>query len=651
MAQIHKLSQHVADLIAAGEVVERPASAVKELVENAVDAGAKHVTVEIQSGGVRFIRVTDDGCGMSPDDAETAFLRHATSKIRSERDLGAIGTMGFRGEALAAISAVSRVDLMTRTAGEAAGTALHLEAGTVTERGEAGCPEGTTILVRDLFYNTPARMKFLKRDSVEGSAVQAAVQKQALAHPEVSIRLIRDGQEALHTTGDGSLRAAVYAVYGRAIALDMVPVSTGWEKLKLEGFVTKPSATRGNRSYQQFYVNDRPVVSKLLISALEQAYANELMVGRFPACVLHLTVPPEAVDVNVHPAKTEVKFLSEQDVFDCVRYGVRAALQAGQDRPELKLRPEPQPEAQPQPRSGFYQKMSAEAYRAYTAALAPRETAPSQGARKLYERVLTPQPEQPAPRAAEPQRPVPETIREPEHARVAASETAPAAPEVPTPERAPAPRPEPAAPQPEEPEQAQTALPLPEEQSWRFVGEVMRTYLVVEEGESVLFIDKHAAHERILFEKFRAQDTPIMSQVLLAPVPVQLAANDAALLLERQEMLLQLGYELEDFGGGSLLVRALPAELDAADAAATLEELAEGLRSGARADEKSVRDTLLHTIACKAAIKAGWRTDRAELEALCRQVLSRSDIRHCPHGRPVCIQLTRAQLERRFGRA
>jgi len=640
MAVIRTLSPHVADLIAAGEVVERPASVVKELLENAVDAGAKTVTVEIQHGGVTFIRVTDDGCGMAPDDAETAFLRHATSKIRSEEDLGQIGTMGFRGEALAAISSVTRIELMTRTAGSTAGTSLRLEAGVVTERSEVGCPVGTTIVVRDLFYNTPARMKFLKRDSVEGSAVTACVQKQALAHPEVSIRLIRDGQEAIRTAGDGDLRGAIYAVLGRATALEMVPVSSGWEKLKLTGFVTKPTATRGNRAHQMFYVNNRPVVSKLLISAFEQAYANQLMQGRFPGCVLHLSVPAEAVDVNVHPAKTEVKFLSEQDVFDCVRYGVQAALQNDTARPEMRF--SQAPTQKPAPKSNFYQSMTAADYRAFAEALKEKTPAVKPEVAKA---ILTPQ-EKPK------NQPLPQW-KPAESPKVAENIELPFLPPVDTPKAAETvpvsipviPKAEPA---PVEPEQQRIELPG---QDWTFIGEVLNTYLIVQEGETVLFIDKHAAHERILFEKFRAQTAPIMPQVLMSPISAHFDRQDAAMLLEHAEELAELGYELDDFGDDTILIRSIPSDIDVSDAVQTLEELCTDLSEGKAADGQALRDTMLHTVACKAAIKAGWRTGKEEQLSLCREVLTRDDIRYCPHGRPVCISLTKSQLERQFKRS
>ena len=375
MPKIIQLSQHVANLIAAGEVVERPASVVKELLENAVDAGASKVTIEIKDGGMTFIRVTDNGCGMLPEDARTAFLRHATSKLRTAEDLAAITHLGFRGEALAAIASVSRIDLLTKTADELAGTSLHLEAGEITEESEAGCPDGTTIIIRDLFFNTPARMKFMKSDTVEGGRVAAAVQLQALAHPEVAFRFLRDGKEVLSTPGTGDLEAAVYCVYGRDSA-KMIQVDAKWENYRLTGYISKPTDARPSRSLQTFFVNDRPVRSRLLIAALEEAYRNQIMVGKFPACVLHLTVPATAVDVNVHPAKTEVKFLSEKSVFDCVHYSVLGALNKTPDRPNVQFKPAPAPQpapktvATPAPKQeSFFRTMTAEEYRNFSSAV------------------------------------------------------------------------------------------------------------------------------------------------------------------------------------------------------------------------------------------------------------------------------------------
>lgn len=448
MPKIIQLSPHIANLIAAGEVVERPASVVKELLENAVDAGASKVTVEIRDGGMTFLRVTDNGCGMSPEDARTAFLRHATSKLRCAEDLAAIGTMGFRGEALAAIASVSRIDLLTKTAGSMSGTSLKLEAGKILEETEIGCPEGTTIIVRDLFFNTPARMKFMKSDTVEGSRVTAAVQMQALAHPEVAIQFLRDGKQVLSTPGNGGLQAAVYCVYGRDFAR-MVKVDSRWESYTLTGYVSKPTDARPSRGLQTFFVNDRPVKSKLLVSALEEAYRNQIMVGKFPACVLHLTLPPNAVDVNVHPAKTEVKFLSEKAVFDCVHYGVLGALNTQTDRPEIRFRtpagesaapvtpdapakvstpPQmpPRPE-NPAPKKSFFRTMTPQEYKTFSAALKdapqPKQAAAAATAAKierpvnmpLREFVMLPQVQasQTPPKAEKPA-PVPPKKEEPE---------------------------------------------------------------------------------------------------------------------------------------------------------------------------------------------------------------------------------------------
>ena len=365
MPHIQPLDPHVADLIAAGEVVERPASVVKELVENAIDAGATAVTVEIQHGGMTLIRVTDNGCGIAAEEAETAFLRHATSKIRSEYDLEAIGTLGFRGEALAAIAAVSRVDLLTRTAEESVGVSVELEGGVVVSREEAGCPQGATMVVRDLFYNTPARLKFMKKDSAEGAAVFAAVQRQALSHPEVSIRFLRDGRQELLTPGDGQLESAVYAVLGREMALGLRSVTGSGEEMAVSGFASLPTCCRGTRGYQHFFVNGRYVKSRTMMAALEEAYANQKMVGKFPGCVLHLTTKLNAVDVNVHPTKQEVKFGSERKVFDAVYYAVRAALEQDQTRPAAVLE-RPRAHDSVTPNQTRFQTMTAQQYRALT---------------------------------------------------------------------------------------------------------------------------------------------------------------------------------------------------------------------------------------------------------------------------------------------
>ncbi len=651
MPHIVQLDRHVADLIAAGEVVERPASAVKELVENAVDAGATQITVEVQNGGMTFLRVTDNGCGIAPEDAPTAFLRHATSKIRTKEDLAAIGTLGFRGEALAAISSVSRIDLLTKTA-EAEGVSLHLEGGVVTSQQPAGCPQGTTILVRDLFFNTPARMKFMKSDSAESSAIAAVVQQQALAHPEISFRLIRDGETQLQTSGDGERLAAIYTVFGRELAKNMLAVNGTWEKFHVTGYITKPTATRGNRALQYFFLNGRFIRSRLLSAALEDAYRNQMMTGRFPACVLELQMPLEAVDVNVHPAKTEVKFLNERAVFDAVHYAALSTLSNASGRvamqmpkspaldaqpaaPQQTARPAERPAARPAVNPNFYQTMQAGEYRRQAGAQ-PRTVLASQ----VQYPTRTPKPVEPAMPPVE-KAPSPIAPPQPESVVAPVKPAAKAEPE-------PAAIPKEPIPTPAEPEQL--ALDLPE-QTFRLIGEAFDSYLIAEQGESVLFIDKHAAHERILFEKLKAEDHPIVSQELMAPVSAELTREEAATVLENTEILGKCGFEVADFGDGDVLIRQIPCDVDEKDAVSLLQELAADLLAGKTLAPETLRDNLLHTIACKAAIKAGWHTEGAEAAHLVAEILSRTDIKYCPHGRPVCIELTKSQLERQFKRS
>ncbi len=632
MGKINQLSPHVADLIAAGEVVERPASVVKELLENAIVAGAKHITVEIQNGGMTFLRLSDDGCGMSPEDAQIAFLRHATSKIRNKTDLEAIGTLGFRGEALAAISAVSKIDLLTRTADAPFGVSLHLEAGKILSKEEAGGPEGTTIIIRDLFYNTPARMKFMKRDSVEGAAVFGAVQKQAVAHPEIAMRFLRDGKEELATSGDGALLSAIYSVYGRQTAMDMVELESKWEKTQVWGYISKPTASRGNRNYQIFFVNGRYVKSQLLSAALEEAYRNQIMVGRFPSCVLALTMPLGLVDVNIHPAKTEVKFLNERDAYDCVYYGALSSLaqlsgkvdaklptppmnDALQEASDMKLAcPVTVPSTEKKKENTFFREMSAEEYR--TVIAAPKMSASP----LLYKAVQ----KQPVNQAHQPS----EAETKPKKAANAVRNSKTELPEVPE----------------------QTTMALPDTKDYRVIGECFDTYFLVEQGNALYLIDKHAAHERILFEKLRAQQAPIAPQALVKPMLCQLSKEEAALILENAELLGTYGFAVEEFDGGAVLVREIPSEIDAMDAQESLSQLAQRLQAGHHTQPEALRDEILHTVACKAAIKAGYHTEPEEREALVRQVLTRDDLKYCPHGRPICIRLSKSQLERQFGR-
>ncbi|MGO5050266.1 DNA mismatch repair endonuclease MutL [Dysosmobacter sp. Sow4_B12] len=652
MPHIQQLDPHVADLIAAGEVVERPASVVKELVENTIDAGASAVVVEIQRGGMGLIRVTDNGCGIAPEELPTAFLRHATSKLRSQEDLGRIGTLGFRGEALAAISAVSRVDILTRRPGTALGARLHLEGGAAGAVEEAGAPEGTTIVVRDLFYNTPARLKFMRKDSAETAAVSGLMQHLALSHPDISFKFIKDGAEALHTPGDGKLESAVYAALGRDFARSLVPVEGRGGEAAVTGFVTKPLMGRGSRSMQVFFVNGRFIKSQLLTAALEEGYRNQIMKGKFPGCVLSVTLPVTAVDVNVHPAKTQVKFAREREVFDAVYHTVLDCL----DRDGAPA-PAPKPAGETvNPRQDFFQSMDAKSFRQRAEAPAskpavPRpQTRPAAPARPVFDSEAARRLEWVADSAPEKQpyrtafRPVekvsigkpPASVAEaPQKAEKAEKPPRPFVPAIPRQQTL-------------DLSEQQTIEP-PKEAPWRIAGEILHTYIVCESGEGcVWLIDKHAAHERMNFDRLKAAQEPPMRQALLQPVAAELGREDAALLLENLETLEQLGFSCEDFGDGTVLVREVPADMDAADTAATLEELAEKLRTGRSPAEK--REGLLHTMACKAAIKGGWTSDPAELRVLVDKVQS-GEVKYCPHGRPVAVKLTRYELEKMFKRA
>ena len=638
MPHIQQLDSHVADLIAAGEVVERPASVVKELVENAIDAGATAVVVEIRRGGMGMIRVTDNGCGIAPAELPIAFLRHATSKLRTEEDLGRIGTLGFRGEALAAISAVSRVEILSRQARSPEGASLRLEGGIPGQVEAAGAPEGTTIVVRDLFYNTPARLKFMRKDSAETAAVNGLIQHLSLSHPDISFKLIKDGVEALHTPGDGKLTSAVYAALGRDFARGLVPVNGRGGDVRVEGFVTAPLMGRGSRSMQVFFANGRFIKSQLLTAALEEGYRNQIMKGKFPGCVLSVTLPVTEVDVNVHPAKTQVKFAKEREVFDAVYHTVLDTL----DRTGTPQGNVPKPAERPK-QPPVFQSMDVKTFRQQMETKKPTPARPSWDSEMrqsawvadsaprttFYQTRQTPAPQV---RTAAPERPAVKR----ETGRPAGQSRAfvPAIPPKPPQER-------------ELPNQ-ETFVPA-EETPWRLVGEVLRTYIVCEsEDGCVWLIDKHAAHERINFDRMKNAQEPPMRQTLLTPIPAELEREDAALLLENLPLLEEFGFACEDFGDNTVLVREVPADIDAGDAVATLEEIAECLRTGRSPDER--REALLHTMACKAAIKGGWVSDPAELRVLVERV-QRGEIKYCPHGRPVAVKLTRYELEKMFRRA
>ena len=646
MPDIQILSPHLADLIAAGEVVERPASVVKELVENAFDAGARTVTVELRGGGATYLRVTDDGCGMTPEDAGIAFLRHATSKLHDAQGLEAIGTMGFRGEALAAISAVSHITLTTRRRGAPSGTHMTLDAGEIQDMYETGCPEGTTMIVRDLFYNTPARRKFLKTDRAEGAACAAAALRCALGRPDVSVRCIRDGEEVFFSPGDNKLDSCVYSLLGRELAKTLLPCEGEVDGVRVHGFISSPSAGRGSRAQQHFFCNGRWIRSAALQAALEQAYRNTLLVGRFPACVLYVELSCAAVDVNVHPAKTEVKFSHERAVFDAVYYGARAALEAEKEpvatlskaaKPEAVPKADPFVPAAPKAAPAAAQHPPAPAAPVFSTARTYAPAAPAEEAVSFRSPTasafsaprVTPPPVFTPPAPAAPQLPRP---------------IAPAAPVVQgvqtalEPERAEAETPSPLA----------RAVP-PETPPARLIGEAMHTYILVEKGDTLILIDKHAAHERINFDRLRQNPADIPSQTLLEPLPFTPDASDAEVLQQHADTLAELGFTLEPFGRSDYILRGVPAQIDAGDALPALEEICAQLRHGAHTDAQAVRDEVLKTVACKAAIKAGWQTEPEELLRLADAVCA-GEVKYCPHGRPVAVTLTRRELDKLFKR-
>lgn len=641
MSNIQVLESHVADLIAAGEVVERPASVAKELMENAIDAGATKITVEISHGGLTFLRVTDDGGGISAGDLPTAFLRHATSKLRTSRDLEAIGTLGFRGEALAAIAAVSRVQILSRPAGQELGASLTLEGGIPGPVEPAGCPLGTTIVVRDLFYNTPARLKFMKKDTAEGAAVFAVVQRLALSHPEVGVTFLRDGRQDLSTPGTGKLQDTIYAVLGRDLALGFVPVQGTGEGMTVSGFVSLPTCCRGSRSYQHFFVNGRYVKSPAMMAALEQAYQNQKMVGKFPGCVLCLTLPFSAVDVNVHPAKTEVKFHKEREVFSTIYHTVLSALDRGHARPMAPMGETKEfiPSLKEKAAATAAPSQRLEVNSFSHVALRGRPASPSGGGQ-----VSRP--------ARKKEAVVPEEAPKQEKVTLPQGDAVQELPSVQKQHFAPV-KPAPSSSvKPEESAavgEAQTmAQPELESQSWRLAGELFHTYLMVEQGDHVIFIDKHAAHERLNFDRMKAEDYTPMAQTLLAPLTLRFSAEEGQALLDQLPLLTQFGFEIEDFGN-ALLVRQAPFDVAVGEIEATLSEIAQGLLATGNADPTAARDHVLHTMACKAAIKGGWDSGREELEVLAKAVLS-GRVRYCPHGRPVAIEMTKGQIEKQLKR-
>ncbi len=622
MPKINVLPKAIAELIAAGEVVERPASIVKEAVENSIDAGATHITVEIQHGGITYIRITDNGCGIGAQDVPKAFLRHATSKIEKAVDLDSISTLGFRGEALAATSAVSRVELFTKTADEDFGTHYKIEGGEEILYEEVGCPDGTTLIVRDLFYNTPARMKFLKKDVSEGTTVSAIIERQALSHPEIAFKLIRDGKQTLSTSGDGKLASAVYSVLGREIANTLIPVDLSLDGVKVTGLVCKPVSCRASRAYQFTFLNGRYVQSGTITAATEQAYKNSAMVGKFPVFVLNVEIPFETVDVNVHPAKTQVRFSDEKRVFTAVYNAVKNAILSGDTRPELSVTP---------PKNNTFIHMTTEQYRQTAVSLPVQEKV------EPVQEVVKPK--------AEPTR-----LKADNTPFFLRDEFKPNIPEKKVNVEIVREEPIKEIPKTEQPKPTPQVVEKeysPKEEI-KLIGEAFNTYIVAQKGDSVFMIDKHAAHERILFNKLK-ENHVVESQSLLIPVTVKLIGDEYTAMVSNIDLLSDYGFEVEDFGNESVMVRAIPAMLSKDDAESIIVEAAESLAQKGSVDLDRI-DDILHTVACKAAIKAGYITSDIEKLNLAIRVLSDNDIMYCPHGRPVAFEIKKYNLEKYFGR-
>lgn len=628
MPKINLLPKEVAELIAAGEVVERPASVIKELVENSIDAGANNITVEINRGGIAYLRITDNGCGIEHGDVPTAFLRHATSKIKGDADLNAIATLGFRGEALAAISSVSKAEIFTKTKDSELGTHYIIEGGEEKLYEEAGCPDGTTIIIRDIFYNTPARMKFLKKDVSEANAAAAVVDRIALSHPEIAFKFIRDGKQTLNTAGNNKLNGTVYSVLGREFAGTLIPVSGEMERIAVSGLTCKPVSCRPTRNYQFVFLNGRLVRSGTVTAAAEQAYKNSAMIGKFPGFVLYLTVPFDTVDVNVHPAKTEVRFSDERRIFDAVYSAVKNALTAGDTRPEVKFK---------EPVFNPFERLKTEEYRQE---IIKEQTV----AEKAYPKEISLHNNKNFATLRSPTRPA--FVDNYSTVGPHGEKIEPVKPEnlhpVQKSEKATAPLPKKEA-------SVDITTDIEEERpDIILIGEAFLTYIIVQMGDSVYMIDKHAAHERILFNELKSKQG-VSVQALLTPVTAVLPREEYSAVIQNTDELFKAGFEIEDFGNSTVRILSVPSTLTAADAEALIGELAESLIKNHSAEVERL-DDLYHTVACKAAIKAGSKTSPTELKKLAERVLYSKDIMYCPHGRPVAFEIKRRELEKQFGR-
>ncbi|MCI5735904.1 MAG: DNA mismatch repair endonuclease MutL [Eubacterium sp.] len=631
MARINVLPKEIYQLIAAGEVVERPSSVVKEMIENSLDAGAKNITLEIKNGGSTYIRITDDGCGIERDDVRKVFISHATSKISKKDDLNSIGTLGFRGEAMASISAVAKVELLTKAENEEIGTRYEIAGGEELEFDDAGCPNGTTIVVRDIFFNTPARMKFLKKDVTEGNQVAGIVDRMAISHPEISFRFIRDGKQMLITSGNGDLKSTIYSVLGKEMSDSLMSVDYSYENMRLTGFVSKPTASRKSRAGQFFYINNRIVKSKTAMAALEQAYKNTIMVGRFPACVLNIELDPSQVDVNVHPAKTEVRFANEKPIFNLVYYGVKTAIENDRTVKEVEFKEKPIYQ-----KSNVYQNDDNKSFQAKFDFFKKKDEPPSQQViktkpREDFWRVEAPKPEYKITRDDKPKADINIEYKEPENFVPDQKEEIPKA-------------------------QADEKVVITDEKDnenvipdFKLIGEAFKTYLIVEIENELYFIDKHAAHERMNFERFKSQAT-VETQMLLAPVVVNLTKDEFIAISENIDLIKQCGFELEEFGESQIIVRAIPSLVDGDSVKDLMLEIAQKLLEHKTDILPDKIDWIYHSASCRGAVKAGDYTSRQEQEMFVKKLLAMPNIRFCPHGRPVFIKMSKYDIEKQFGR-
>lgn len=681
MAKINVLPKNIAQLIAAGEVVERPASVIKELVENSIDAKASTITIEIQNGGIRYIRITDNGTGIQKDDVANAFKNHATSKITNAQDLDAIFTLGFRGEALASIAAVAKVQLLTKTQNETNGTRYVIEAGEEISLDEAGCPNGTTIVVRDLFFNTPARMKFMKRDVSEANAVADVIDKLALSHPEVSFRFIREGKQVLLTAGDSKQISAIHSVFSGTFAKDLIAVDYSMNGIDVTGYISKPMNSRASRSMQYFYLNNRFIKSRSCAMSMENAYKNMTMIGKFPICVLNISVSPENVDVNVHPAKTEVRFSDEKRVTSVIYYAVKTALEKYDTPIQVDLSKREKLIQKPQTQALQYEMANANK-NADTATYKPKQNqdfwsnvSSNQFKSQLKQSVQNEDVSifedevnlvKPANLVQEP--PVKESqdkffMLDEEDEQIDLTTPSPTIKNEDISEQTqvfydtPFEQDEPDLTAEKSYKQSDTQQPeivikeKSDEPNLRLIGEVFKTFILCEYGQKMLLLDKHAAHERIIFNRLKSQSQgKIASQMLLIPITVTLSKNEYNCVMQNLEVFEKSGYGIDDFGDGSIIIRQMPAMLTTDDVENTVSEITHYLMQNANVIENEKIDHIYHTCACKAAIKAGNNSSDQELIYLVNQVISDDEVRYCPHGRPVLVELTKYELEKWFGR-